>query len=77
MFVDKVDTVKGDGVVLVAMVSGWYDWRNRGWFGGRVRGLNRRLDAGIGRMKLRLKRERETLNGRRVVQREYMLSNIE
>lgn len=77
MFVGKVDTVKGESVVLVAVVSGWYDWRDRGWLGDRVRGLNSRLDAGVGRMKLRLSRERETLNGRRVLRGEYMLSNIE
>lgn len=83
MFVDRV---RGDGVVLlvvmvvvvVALVSGWYDWRDKGWLGGRVRGLNKRPDVWIGRMRLRLNRERETLNGRRVLRRECILSsNIE
>lgn len=77
MFVDKVDKVKGDGVVLVAVVSSWYDWRDRGWFGGGVRGLNRRLDVEIGRMELRLKRKRETLNGRRVLRMLYIMIKIE
>ena len=75
-----VDIVKTDGVVLlaVAVVSGWYDWRDREWLGGRVRGLNSRLDVWIGRMTPRLNREREALNEKRVLRREYMLSsNIE
>lgn len=76
MFVDKAGKVKGDDVVLVAVVSGWYDWRDRGWLGGRVKGLNSWLDAEIWRMKLRLKNEREILNVRRVLWREYILSNI-
>lgn len=77
MFVDKVDKVKGDGVVLVAVVSSSYDWRDRGWFGGGVRGLNRRLDVEIGRMELRLKRKRETLNGRRVLRMLFIMIKIE